>query len=203
MTANSAVVLDDLAQEINQHDKSKRACEVKGIMHTIRMGEILIEAKKVAPHGTFRDWVNENTTVSQRMAQMYMTVARNSQIVDMVASEYETISHLTLTQAVKLARQHKTLDAIAENIKGIDKRRQDSQRDMAAGLASARESFEGDGETFKKWMVEDVGFSQSFAETAAGLIGEEYDDGAWMDALLTDLEAGKFPAKLMEGMPAE
>ncbi len=95
MTANSAVVLADLAQEINQHNKSKRACEVKGIMHVIRMGELLIEAKKVAPHGTFRDWVNENTTVSQRMAQMYMTIAGDERIVDQVAREYETVSHLS------------------------------------------------------------------------------------------------------------
>ena len=59
MTANSAVVLTDLAQEINQHDKSRRACEVKGVMHAIRMGELLIEAKKVAPHGAFRAWFHK------------------------------------------------------------------------------------------------------------------------------------------------
>ena len=190
MTANSTIVLADLAQEINQHDKSRRACEVKGIMHTIRMGELLIEAKKVAPHGTFRAWVKENTSVSQRMAQMYMKIAGDRRIVEMITHEYETVSHLTITQAVKLVRQHKARDALIEEIKVINKRRQDNQREMAKLLAEARESFEGANETFKKWMVEAVGFSQDFAETVAGLVGKEYDDEAWLDALLTDILAG-------------
>ncbi len=95
MKSNSAPVLADLAQEINQHDKSRRACEVKGMMHGLRMGELLIEAKKVAPHGTFRAWVSENTTISQRMAQIYMTVARDERIAEMWVDEYETVSHLS------------------------------------------------------------------------------------------------------------
>ena len=197
MAANSAVVLADLAQEISQHEKSRRACEVKGIMHAIRMGELLIEAKKVAPHGAFRAWVQESTSVSQRMAQMYMKIAGDERIVEMIAREYETVSHLTLTQAVKLARQHKDLDAFIEEIKVIDKRRRDNQREMAIGLAEVHESFEGDDETFKKWMVEAVGFSQSLAEAAAGLVGQRYDDEAWFDALLADIEAGNFPRSML------
>ena len=198
MTANSAVVLTDLAQEINQHDKSRRACEVKGVMHAIRMGELLIEAKKVAPHGAFRAWVQENTSVSQRMAQMYMRIAGDERIVEMIAREYETVSHLTLNQAIKLTRQHKAEDTCIEEINVVWKRMRDSQHEMAKGLAKVRESFEGDNETFKKWMIEAVGFSQSLAETAANLVGQEYDDEAWLDAFLTDLEAGNFP-KCMQG----
>ena len=167
-------------------------------MHAIRMGELLIEAKKVAPHGTFRAWVEANTSVSQRMAQMYMKVAGDRRIVDMIAHEYETVSHLTITQAVKLAQRHKAVDTLIEEIKVIWKRREDSTREIAKGLAEVQESFKGDNETFKKWMVEAVGFSQSYAETAAGLVGKEYDDEAWTDAILTDLEAGNFP-KSMQG----
>ncbi len=70
---------------------------------------------------------------------------------------------------------------------------------MAASLAEVRGLFEDDNERFKKWMVEAAGFSQFFAETSAGLIGKEYDDGAWFDALLADLEAGNFPANLQSG----
>ncbi len=198
MTANSAVVLADLAQEINQHNKSKRACEVKGLMHGIRMGELLIEAKKVAPHGTFRAWVNENTTVSQRMAQIYMTVARDERIVDAFADEYETVSHLTLTQAVKLARQHKDRDAWAEEINDLWKRREGSQRDMATHLADAHKCFKGDDGTFKKWLVEAVQFSPNLAETVLGLVGKDYDDDAWVDAFLTDMLAGNFPPGFLQ-----
>ena len=78
----------------------------------------------------------------------------------------------------------------------------DSQHEMAKGLAEVRESFEGDNETFTKWMIEEVGFSQSLAETAAGLVGQEFDEEAWTDALLTDLEAGNFP-KCVQGDSAQ
>ena len=196
--SNSAIVLTDLAQEINQHEKSRRACEVKGIMHAIRMGELLIEAKKVAPHGTFRAWVEANTSVSQRMAQMYMKVAGDRRIVDMIAHEYETVSHLTLTQAVKLAQQHKAVETLVKEIKVIWKRVQADQREVANGLTEVHKSFEGNNEKFKKWMVEAVGYSKSLAETTAVLVGQEYDAEAWTDAILTDLEAGNFP-KCMQG----
>ena len=62
MTSNSDVVLDDLAKEINEHDQARRAAEVKGMMHFIKIGELLNEAKKVVPHGQFMDWVKGNTT---------------------------------------------------------------------------------------------------------------------------------------------
>ncbi len=145
--SNSAIVLTDLAQEINQHEKSRRACEVKGIMHAIRMGELLIEAKKVAPHGTFRAWVEDNTSVSLRMAQMYMRIAGDRRIVDMVAHEYETVSHLTITQAVKLAQQHKAVETLVKEIKVIWKRVQADQREVANGLTEVHKSFEGDNVT--------------------------------------------------------
>ena len=149
------------------------------------MGELLIEAKKVAPHGTFRTWVKENTSVSHRMAQMYMRIAGDRRIAEMIADEYETVSHLTLTQAVRLAQQHKSRDKWIEAIKVINKQRQGNQREMAKSLAEAHESFEGDDEAFRDWMVEEVGFSRSLAETAADLVGQEYDNEAWLEALLT------------------
>ncbi len=191
--ANSTAVLADLAREINQHDRSKRACEVKGVMHLLRMGELLIEAKKVAPHGTFRAWVKEKFTFSQRAAQIYMALARDKRIVGAFADEYETVSHLTLTQAVKLARRHKAFDERTKEIKDHWKRAKDNQRDMATTLAEAQKCFEGDTETFKKWLVEAVQFSPNFAETVLGLLGKDYDGDAWLDAFLTDIEAGTCP----------
>ena len=165
-------------------------------MHAIRMGELLIEAKKVAPHGTFRAWIKDNTSVSQRMAQMYMKIAGDERIVEMIVREYETVSHLTLTQAVKLAQQHKAVETLVKEIKVIWKRVQADQREVANGLTEVHKSFEGNDEKFKKWMVEAVGYSQNLAETTVGLVGKDYDDEAWLDALLEDLEAGNFPRSM-------
>ena len=114
--SNSQPLLADLAQEINEHDKAKRACEVKGVMHFMKMGELLIEAKKIVPHGKFSAWVKENISVTPRTAQMYMRIAQDDRITESFIREYETVSHLTINKAVELSRQHKTVEEAAASI---------------------------------------------------------------------------------------
>ncbi len=121
------------------------------------------------------------------------------------AVEYETVSHLTLTQAVKLARQHKTRDQWAQKINDSWKQREDSQREMATHLANAHKCFKGDDDLFKKWLAEALHFSPDFAETVVGLVGKDYDDDAddaWVNALLTDMEAGNFPPGFIQQQEA-
>jgi hypothetical protein len=88
MTSNSDAVLLSLAQEINNHDEARRACEVKGIMHACRIGQLLIEAKKVVLHGRFLDWVKEHTAVTPRMCQIYMKIARSEHLTWRIEHEY-------------------------------------------------------------------------------------------------------------------
>jgi transposase len=91
--SNSRRVVDDLAKEINERDAAWRACEVKGVMHAIKVGQLLIEAKKVKPHGESNPLGEAEHRVTQLMAQMYMKIAGDTKIVETAEREYETVSH--------------------------------------------------------------------------------------------------------------
>lgn len=65
-----------LAQEINDaHREVKR--HAKGmLLEAKRAGEALLKAKAECPHGTFKQWVADNTEVSYSQAKRYMAVAK-------------------------------------------------------------------------------------------------------------------------------
>ncbi|MBY6265108.1 DUF3102 domain-containing protein [Azospirillum sp. 412522] len=46
------------------------------LLEAKQAGEYLLEAKKLCPHGTFKDWVSANCRCSYRTAAKYMQVAR-------------------------------------------------------------------------------------------------------------------------------
>lgn len=186
--SNSGPVLASLAKEINEHDKARRACEIKGVMHACRIGQVLAKAKKIVPHGGFIEWLKANTTVTPRMCQMYMAIARDRRLTDQIEHEYETVSHLTIAKAVNLARQHKTLDEAAEYINKSWAKMTENQKQMASILGEFQSSFDDAGD-FKSWVKECKGFSEAFAETIPGLLANEYDNDAWTDAMLANIEA--------------
>lgn len=192
--SNSGAVLASLAQEINEQDESRRACEVKGVMHGFRIGQLLLEAKKITPHGEFLDWVKSNTRVTPRMCQIYMRVARSPRLQHLIESDYETVSHLTLTKAIKLDPQPKSRENayFREMVKSIRKawnRHLEHRREFVRCLGEAREDlFKDDDEGFKRWLVDNASVGAAFAEKIPGLLDNvEYDDEAWTEAMLDDI----------------
>ena len=193
MKSNSTAVLKDLAREINEHDKSRQACEVKGMMHGLKIGQLLVEAKKVVPHGQFRKWCSENTNVSQRMCQIYMTISRDERTIDLITHEYETISHLTFNKAVKLIREKKTREQFAEKIDALWKVHTDSLASINTSLRKAQTIFTNHrlDEEFRDWMIKRHGFSKSTA--AAFLEKGEITSEVVLDDLLARPESALQP----------
>ena len=99
MTNNELTfVLDDLAQKINEHhDEAKQAIK-KGLEHAIAAGKLLLEAKEMVPHGKWLPWLEANCTVSERSAQLYMRVSRESKIIE---AKSATVADLTLRDGLK------------------------------------------------------------------------------------------------------
>jgi hypothetical protein len=188
--SNSETILSDLAQRINEHDSSRRACEVKSVMHAMRIGQLLLEAKEVTPHGQFLKWAEANTTVTPRMCQMYMRIAGSDRIRGMVEGEYETVSHLTIAKAVKLAREEKKLDEIrkqcAAEINEGWAQLQKSLKVFADHLRIVRGTFPDDDEAFIRFQIDRAGLSEDLAHKLPDLLDGEYDEQAWLDAFLTD-----------------
>jgi hypothetical protein len=186
--SNSSTVLDDLAKEINEHDDAKRACEVKGVMHGIKIGQLLIEAKKVTPHGKFIPWVKQNTRVTQRMAQMYMRIADDEKLVKVVERGYETISHLTISQAVELAGKHKREQEAFERCKAAIAKGEEINRDFVRALGEARKQhFSGKDAEFTIWLIENADVGKITAERAPELLDREYDREAWFASYIIAL----------------
>ena len=62
-------------------------------------GEALIEAKSLVAHGEWSGWIKANFRGGMRTAQRYMKVAKNW---DSIAGKNDSVSHLSVTQALDL-----------------------------------------------------------------------------------------------------
>ncbi len=188
--SNTAVVLADLAKEINEHEDAVDACRVKGLMHAIRIGQLLLEAKKVTPHGDFIPWVKAATKVSQRQAQRYMAIAGDEALVKAVESEYDTVSHLTLRKAVELAGKARREQRMIEKLLAKLAEAETIRREFARCLGEMREQlFKGEDAAFSAWLVEKAGVGRATAQRAPELLDQAYDDEAWTLVFMEDIVA--------------
>jgi hypothetical protein len=74
--------LGKLAEEINaEHHEFRRTFKAT-YRSALRVGDLLNEAKKVAGHGNWKAWVEENCEFSIRTAQVYMQIANNRELVE-------------------------------------------------------------------------------------------------------------------------
>ena len=69
----------------------------RGVEHAIRAGELLIEAKAQLKHGEWLPWLENNCTMSERTAQLYMRLAQRRP--ELEASNPQGIADLTLEGA--------------------------------------------------------------------------------------------------------
>jgi hypothetical protein len=128
---------------------------------------------------------------------LYMRVARSPRLQNLIESEYETVSHLTLTKAIQLDRQPKSREtaAIKAMVKEIQKkwdRHLEDRREFVRCLGEVRESFKDNGgdEAFKSWLPDNAPVSIPFAQKIPGLLDNvEYDDDAWTRSMLDDIIA--------------
>lgn len=71
-----AISLTDLAASISEeHEQAERALR-DGLLHAIRAGELLLEAKREVAHGEWESWLQANVPFQPRRARAYMQLAR-------------------------------------------------------------------------------------------------------------------------------
>jgi len=82
--------LSELAPEIEREADLAEEAWSNGLVHAIRTGELLTEAKGLLPHGEWGIWLAENfcrsvpgrRTRSERTAQVYMQLYRQQKLLD-------------------------------------------------------------------------------------------------------------------------
>jgi hypothetical protein len=68
---------DELAPQIKEeHDTCVRRF-AEAVDHAFKAGDLLIKAKGLVPRGEWLDWLAEHTGISERVAQVYMQMAKN------------------------------------------------------------------------------------------------------------------------------
>ncbi|MBM9499697.1 DUF3102 domain-containing protein [Leptospira sp. 201903071] len=80
--SNSLVSKDDLAEKINLLLEGAVNDLKNSVMKFITAGELLIQKRKVLPHGQFIEWTKNNIHCSTSSAQRYMFMAEHKMIIE-------------------------------------------------------------------------------------------------------------------------
>ena len=73
-----------------------------GLQHALKAGRLLIEAKKLCPHGTWLPWLEENFEGKDRTARAYMQVAQRWPEVE---ANRQHVANLSYREVLKLVAE--------------------------------------------------------------------------------------------------
>jgi Protein of unknown function (DUF3102) len=148
--AMSALALPDLAQAIDREHAAAIGSARCAIEHAVECGRLLIQAKAQVAHGEWLPWIEANTTVHPRTAQVYMRLAR--ELPKLSEANANRVAHLTIREAIVAVsqhtasiaalppqRQHQLIERAEANGERLASARHHVQRDAAlADLALAK-----------------------------------------------------------------
>lgn len=99
---SNAIALPALAAQINQHHEQAEEHARSAVEHIYQCGVALIAAKAQCNHGEWLPWLETNTVVSKRTAQLWMQIAANPEL-----AKSATAAHLSTRDLVKLVSKPK------------------------------------------------------------------------------------------------
>lgn len=111
-TAEADLNLKQLASQINAAHEQCEATLASSVDHALTAGRLLLHAKGKIKHGSWLAWLKANVKTTERMAQRYMRLADNWQVIE---SKSDTVSDLTARGALALLSEPK---AEAEDAEG-------------------------------------------------------------------------------------
>lgn len=132
----SNVSLQKLAEQINLLHGKVTALAMRSLEMAKEAGEYLTHAKSQLRHGQWQKWLEENCSVSDRMARNYMQIFSQW---DKLAKT-EMISALTVTKAIEVLREKEIdVDDFSQ-----DKNRWDDRERLAGALILAESGIDDD-----------------------------------------------------------
>jgi Protein of unknown function (DUF3102) len=99
-----ALALLDLAQAIDREHQAAIGATRTAIEHAVTCGKLLVQAKGTLPHGEWLYWLEANTSVSTRTAQVYMRLAR--ELPKLSEENAQRAALLTIRDAIVAVSQH-------------------------------------------------------------------------------------------------
>src|SRR5215470_5652201 len=98
--------LTDLALRIKAEHEAATVSFNAGLEHALACGQLLIEAKSKIPHGAWLPWLERECSVSPRMSQIYMRLAKEA---PRLGSNTKRVSYFSLRQAIAHVSRQVTL----------------------------------------------------------------------------------------------
>jgi hypothetical protein len=92
--------LTDLAARIRLEHEATIAALKSSVEHAMAAGDLLIEAKKLVPHGQWLSWQRNHCELSARTIQLYMNLAKNRATIEKQIRN--GVADLTLNEAAAL-----------------------------------------------------------------------------------------------------
>ena len=107
MTDNLIIQNDkQLAEQINTEHKAVIDGLRASLDHAIKAGELLLDAKRIAGHGNWLEWLHTNCQFSERTAQNYIKLAENKERL----SNTQRVAYLSLREAIALLTERTELE---------------------------------------------------------------------------------------------
>jgi len=94
------IELQVLTKRITAEHKAATESFNNGFEHAIKAGNLLIEAKTKIPHGAWAAWLKDHCKVGERMAQIYMRLAR--EVPNLDARKAKRVSDLSIRKAMTM-----------------------------------------------------------------------------------------------------
>ena len=152
------------------------------------IGQRLIEAKEMLPHGEWLPWLNEQVEFSERTARNFMRLARewtNRQtLADLGASKALTLLALPPEEREQFIEDHNVIDMSTRQLEQAIK-----ERDEARAAAQRAEADKHTAEQARAKMAEDMGMLNASLASAQDAREQAMQDVARLEAELADLKA--------------
>ena len=124
--------LPKLSGDINAAINTAEHSAGAAVVAARRAGTLLLEAKKLVPHGQWEDWLTDNCTVAVRTAQAYMRLA--SRLPELPAETATAVAQMPLREAV---RAISTAPTAPPRVKGSVRLSQRTDRERARDALAA------------------------------------------------------------------
>lgn len=152
------------------------------------IGQRLIEAKEMLPHGEWLPWLTERVEFSERTAQNFIRLARewsNPQaLADLGATKALTLLALPPEEREQFIEDHNVIDMSTRQLEQAIK-----ERDEARAAAQRAEADKRTAEQARAKMAEDMGMLNASLASAQDAREQAMQDVARLEAELADLKA--------------
>src|SRR5215218_808704 len=134
--------LDGLAKRINEEHRRCEGAVNAALEHAMNAGDLLLEAKASAPHGSWQGWLADHFDGSVRTAQAYMRVAARRDEVE--ATKTQSSAPLSLDGALRALSTPKDAPrpARAVTLEEMEARAEEALSQSRAGALSIAENLD-------------------------------------------------------------